>query len=100
MVSGSEDPRMTAPSFGMGVKILGIVGIILYLIVGYFYLVSGLVVPGVWLIVLWLIWIAGIYVLVRVFRTARAWTPLVAVGAMAVWAIYVSLGGALLDWTA
>ena len=100
MVSDHEVPRVVSPSYGTGAKVLGIVGIVLYGIVGYVYLVSGLVVPGVWLIVLWLGWIAGLWVLVRVFRTMRAWTPLVAVGAMAVWAIYVSLGGYLLDWTA
>jgi len=100
MVPDREDRRVSAPLHGTTAKILGVIGIVLYGVVGYVYLVSGLVVPGVWLIILWLVWVAGIYVLVRVFRNARPWTPLVAVGAMAVWAIYVSLGGFLLDWTA
>ena len=80
--------------------ISGVLGLVLYLATGFLYISSGLVVPGVWLILIWVIWLAGIYLLVRVFQTARAWTPLVAVGAVAFWWIYVSLGEYLLDWTA
>jgi len=79
--------------------ISGIVGIGLYLVVGFFYLSSGLVVPGPWLLILWAIWLAGIYVLVLVFRRRRAWTPLVAVAAAAVWWIYVTVGEAVFGWT-
>ena len=100
MVSDPENPRVIAPSYGTGVTLLGIVGIVLYGIVGYVYLVSGLVVPGLWLIGLWSIWVAGVWVLLRVFRSMRAWTPIVAVAAAVVWLIYSSLGGYLLDWTA
>jgi len=83
-----------------GAAISGVLGLVLYLATGFLYISSGLVVPGVWLILIWVIWLAGIYLLVRVFQTARAWTPLVAVGAVAFWWIYVSLGEYFLDWTA
>jgi hypothetical protein len=79
--------------------ISGIVGIGLYLVIGFFYLSSGLMVPGPWLFILWAIWLAGIYVLVVVFRRRRAWTPLVAVAAAGVWWIYLTVGEAVFGWT-
>ncbi|HEX6301114.1 MAG TPA: hypothetical protein VF148_11670 [Acidimicrobiia bacterium] len=80
--------------------ISGVVGIVLYAATGFVYLTSGLVVPAPWLFLLWGVWLVGLYPLVRVFRHRRAWTPLVAVGAAAVWWLYVTLGGLFLDWTA
>lgn len=80
--------------------ISGVVGIILYAVTGFFYLTSGLVVPAPWLFVLWGVWLVGLYLLVWVFRNRRAWTPLVAIGAAAIWWIYVTLGGEFFDWTA
>jgi hypothetical protein len=51
-------------------KILGIVGLAAYLVVGWVpYLVSGLVVPGLALVLLWAVWVAG---LVWAWRTFRA----------------------------
>jgi hypothetical protein len=79
--------------------ISGIVGIGLYLLVGFLYLTSMLMVPFPWLFILWAIWLAGIYVLVVVFRRRRAWTPLVAVAAAGVWWIYLTVGEAVFGWT-
>jgi hypothetical protein len=83
-----------------GATISGIIGIGLYLVVGFFYLSSGLMVPGPWLFILWAIWLAGIYPLVSMFRRRRAWTPVVAVAAAAVWWLYLTIGEAVLGWTA
>lgn len=80
--------------------ISGIVGIVLYVAIGFVYLASGLVVPAPWLFPLWGIWLVGLYLLIRVFRIRRAWTPLIAVGAAAFWWLYVTLGGLYLGWTA
>ena len=91
--------HLSSPANSPVATVLGIIGIGLYLVAGFFYLSSGLIVPGPWLIALWAIWIAGIYVVVMVFRHARAWTPLVAIGAVLIWWAYVSLGGALFGWT-
>lgn len=91
--------RTTAGS-GLFATVIGIVGIALYLVVGFFYLISGLVVPAPWLIVLWGIWLVGIYPLVAAYRRRRAWTPIVAVASAVVWWLYVTIGEAVLGWTA
>jgi hypothetical protein len=90
----NETPR------GTGATVLGIIGIVLYAATGILYLSAGLVVPGPWLFLLWAIWLAGLWLLVAVFRRRRSWTPLVAVLAVAFWWLYVTLGETLLGWTA
>lgn len=77
-----------------------IAGVILYLLVGFPYLASGLVVPYPWVFLLWAAWVGGLVVLVRVVRRAPIWTPAVAVGAVAFWVLVVQLGDWLLGWTA
>ena len=72
----------------------------LYLIVGWLYLGSGLVVDYPWFVVLWAIWAGGVVVLIRVFRRSPFWTPLVAVSAVAIWVVFVQLGSWLLGWSA
>lgn len=83
-----------------GATISGVIGIVLYLAVGVVFLTSGLVVPMPWLVVLWGVWLAGWYPLIRVFQTRRAWTPVVPVAAVLFWWLFLSLGESLLDWTA
>lgn len=78
---------------------LGVLGIVLYLGVGFIFLTSGLVVPFPWLAVLWAIWIVGVYPLVKTFQSRRAWTPLIPLAAIAFWWVYLSMGEALLGWT-
>jgi hypothetical protein len=78
----------------------GVIGIILYLLVGWLYLASGLVVPEPWYLVMWGIWIAGLWPLIRVFRLNPMWTPAIAVGAAALWVAIVQLGSWLFGWTA
>lgn len=94
------DDTTTAPNGGVGTTIIGVVGLLGYLAVGFLYLVSGLTVPVPWLWLLWVIWLAGLYPLIATFRTRRIWTPIVPVIAVAFWFLYVSAGEALFDWTA
>ena len=86
-----------SPTFARG---LGVIGLILYLGVGFFYLVSGLVIPGAALALLWLAWLAGLWLAARWFRTRPQLVPLVAVGAAIFWFIYVQGGSAIFGWTA
>jgi len=78
---------------------LGVLGMALYLAVGFFYLTSGLVVPGFALILLWLVWLAGGWLLIRVFRRRPELTFLVPLGAAAFWFLYLTLGEALFGWS-
>lgn len=74
-----------------------IVGFGLHLVAGYFYLASGLVVPGPYLFVLWGAWI-GLLVF-AILRRAKLWlvvaTPF---AAAAFWFAIVAGLGSLLDW--
>ncbi len=79
---------------------LGVIGIILYAMVGFLYVASGLVVPYPAVFGMWGIWMAGWVALARVFDRRRAWTPVVAVTALGVWVVIVQLGDRLLGWTA
>ncbi len=81
-------------------KVLLVVGIVLYVTTGWLYLSSGLVVPFPWVYILWTIWLGGLLVLRSVMRNNPAWTPMVAVAAVAVWVAFVQLGSWLFGWTA
>jgi hypothetical protein len=80
--------------------VLGVVGILLYLPVGILYLGSGLVMPYPWAFGMWAVWIGGLIMLIGVFHTFRAWTPLGAVLALILWVVIVQLGSWLFNWTA
>lgn len=79
---------------------LGIAGVALYVLVGFLYLSSGLVVPMPWLPLLWIFWAAGWYLIVRMWQSHRTWVPMVAVGAGLVWWAYLTIGESLFGWTA
>ena len=72
----------------------------LHLVVGYFYAVSGLVVPGYALFPLWLWWIVLALVLFRWAFRGSWWTPVVPAVAAVTWVVVVLGGGALLGWQA
>ncbi|MDH3538687.1 MAG: hypothetical protein OEP52_01720 [Acidimicrobiia bacterium] len=76
------------------------IGILLYLLVGILYLGSGLVMPYPWAFGMWVLWIGGLIMLIRVFQDHRAWTPLGPVGAVILWVVIVQLGAWLFNWTA
>ena len=78
---------------------LGLVGIILQLLVGFPYLVSGLIVPGPYLFGLWLLWFAFMGVAVWLLRHRPPLVPLVAVAALATWFGLLALGTRFLHWT-
>jgi len=92
----SESPRETTVT----ANVLGVVGLAAYAATAFLYIGSGLIVPGPWIVVLWVIWIAGLYLTTRVFRGARHWTPVVAVGAVSFWWLFVTLGENMFGWTA
>lgn len=82
-------------------KVLGVVGLIAYIVVGWApYLVSGLVVPGPWLFILWAVWLVGLVLAWRTFRTRPVMVLLFAPAAVGFWFIYVTAGERFLGWTA
>ena len=93
-------PIDTDPGTNPAVLVLGVVGIALYLAVGFLYLGSGLVMPYPWVFLMWAGWLTGLLVLVRVFQESPLWTPAVAVGALLIWVVVVQTGSWLFGWTA
>jgi hypothetical protein len=74
-----------------------VVGFGLHFVAGYFYLASGLVVPGPYLLVLWAVWIGLLVLAIR--RRANLWLVLATpVAAAAFWFAFVAGLGSLLDW--
>src|SRR4051812_1857275 len=63
-----------------------------HLVVGYFYLAGGLVVPGAVLIPLWLLWLFLAVVLVRLAVRRSWWTPAVPIAAAAVFVLVLVVG--------
>jgi len=82
-------------------RVLGLIGLILYLITGVFpYLASGLVAPLWGIAVLYAGWLVGLWLTIRLFRSGSAWALVMPVGAVAFWWLVVTLGESLFGWTA
>lgn len=77
-----------------------LIAVFTHLVIGYFYLASGLVAPlwAVALLGVW--WLALAYVVVRLVRRRSYLVLLVPVVAAATWLVVMGFGGAVLGWTA
>ena len=80
--------------------VLGGVGLVLHLVVAYFYLAAGLVAPAYGVLFLWMVWAVLFGVVLWLLQKHPAWTPVVPVAAMLFLLGVVSLGEALLGWQA
>jgi hypothetical protein len=76
-----------------------VVGYVLLVPLGYLYLVSGLVVPGPWIFLLWVAMLALIILAIRWWRRPILVLILPFAGAL-FWVVFVQGLGALFDWTA
>jgi hypothetical protein len=83
-----------------GPLVVAVLAGIAHLVVGYFYAVSGLVVPGYALLPLWLWWMVLAVVLVRLALRRSWWTAAVPLVAAVTWWIVLVLGEELLGWQA
>lgn len=81
-------------------RALGILGIVAHLVVGYFYLAAGLVTPAPWHVGFLLAWAALLVIGISLWRRHPLWILLVPVLALGLLVGGVSLGEALLGWTA
>jgi hypothetical protein len=80
--------------------VIGIAGIVLYLLVGILFIASGLVMPYPWVFGMWALWGTGWVLVVKAYQASPATTIIVPIGAAALWAVIVQLGSWLFDWTA
>lgn len=102
MDTGPETPDPQEPPVRKSVAdtVARWLGLILFLPVGWLYLVSGLVAPFWAVIVLWVIWLALLAGLIKVWRS-RPWLVLaVPLVAFLIWAGILWLGDQFLGWTA
>lgn len=77
-----------------------VVAVLTHLVIGYFYLASGLMAP-LWAVSLLLVWwLVLAYAVVRLVRRRSYRVLLVPVVAAATWFVVMGFGGAVLGWTA
>lgn len=76
-----------------------ILGVVVYVATGFLYLTSGLVVPGWPLVVLWLIWLVGMWYVARLVARWSWWTLATGPAAVLFWVTYLSAGEAWFGWT-
>lgn len=89
--SGNDVGRQAAIVVGVAFAAL------LHVVVGYFYLVSGLVVPGYALVPLWALWIVFAVAIWRM-RSRPAVVLAVPFVAAGVWFVVLTAGGAWWGW--
>jgi len=76
------------------------VGLLLFLVAGWLYSLSGLLAPLWAVAVLWVVWVILLIALIRVWRS-RPWMVLAApVAAYLIWAGAMFAGDFFLGWTA
>jgi hypothetical protein len=90
----SQAVRSTGP------LVVAVLAGIAHLVVGYFYLAGGLVIPGYVLIPLWIFWLVLAAWLIRLMIGRSWWTPAVPVVAAAVLVLVLVLGDQVLGWQA
>jgi predicted neutral ceramidase superfamily lipid hydrolase len=83
-----------------GPLVLAGVAALAHLVVGWFYLAGGLVVPGPVLVPLWLVWLVLAVVLVRLAVRRSWWTPVVPVAAAVLFVVVLVAGEQWFGWRA
>ena len=83
-----------------GPLVLAVVAGLAHLVVGWFYLAGGLVIPGAVLIPLWILWLALAAVLVRLAIRRSWWSPAVPIAAAVVFVLVLVVGEQAFDWQA
>lgn len=82
-------------------RVAGLAGLVLYIATGVFpYLASGLVAPLWGIAVLYVGWLVGLWLTVRLYRRRSAWALVMPLAALAFWWGIITLGESFFDWTA
>jgi hypothetical protein len=71
---------------------------VLHLVVGFYYLAGGLVIPGYVLIPLWMVWFLLGWWLVTLARRNSWWTPLPPAVAAVLFLVVLTTGEQVLGW--
>jgi len=97
--SPAGPPRPAVARRTAGPTAAAVVALLAMLPVGFFYAASGLIVPGPWLFLLWVVFLVLVWVGVRLFRRRSFLVLAVPVVAAALWFGTLSAGEAWLGWT-
>jgi len=82
-------------------RIGGLVGLVLYIATGVFpFAASGLVAPLWGIAVLYLGWLLGLWLTIRLYRSRSAWALAMPLAALAFWWVVITIGESAFDWTA
>ena len=84
----------------VGPLLLAVAAGLAHLVVGFYYLAGGLVIPGEVLVPLWLLWVVLSVVLIRLAVRRSWWTPLVPIAAAAAFVLTLVVGGEVFGWVA
>ena len=90
----TDTARSTGPLVLAGLAALA------HLVMGYFYLAGGLVIPGYVLFPLWAVWLLLAWLLVRLAVRRSWWTPVVPMAAAALFVVVLVVGDRVLGWQA
>jgi hypothetical protein len=90
----TDTARSTGPLVLAGLAALA------HLVMGYFYLAGGLVIPGYVLFPLWAVWLLLAWLLVRLAVRRSWWTPAVPIAAAALFVVVLVVGDRVLGWQA
>ena len=77
---------------------VAVLAVVLHLVVGFYYLAGGLVIPGYVLIPLWIVWFLLGWWLVTLARRNSWWTPLPPVAAAVLFVGVITVGEQVLGW--
>src|SRR5688500_11843776 len=83
-----------------GPVVVAVVAGVLHLVVGFYYLAGGLVIPGYVLVPLWVVWFLLGWWLVTLARRDSWWTPLPPIAAAVVFVVVLTVGEQVLGWQA
>ncbi len=82
-----------------GPLVVAVLAGVLHLVVGFYYLAGGLVVPGYVLVPLWVVWFLLAWWLVSLARRNSWWTPLAPVAAAVLLLVVITVGEQAFGWS-
>jgi len=97
--SPAGPPQPAVERRSAGPTAAAVVALLAMVPVGFFYAASGLLVPGPWLFLLWVVFLVLVSVGVRLFRRRSYLVLAVPVVAAALWFGTLSAGEAWFGWT-